>query len=100
MVNAETLAGGLYKLIYDYLMLSHYILKTSPRPSPTLPPSALSCARAASQNLEKREGVRVLLQKILKIHNVKYSNVLNLFVEDFVWLSHCLNKTQWDNDKR
>ena len=32
MVNAETLAGGLYKLNYDYFMLSHFILETSPGP--------------------------------------------------------------------
>ena len=99
MVNAETLAGGLYKLIYDYLMLSHYILKTSPRPSPTLPPSALSCARAASQHLEKREGVRVLLQNI-KITYCKNIVMFRIFVEDFVWLSHCLNKMRWDIAKR
>ena len=26
MTNAETFAGGWYKLIFDYLILSHYIL--------------------------------------------------------------------------
>ena len=34
LVNAGTLADGWYKLIYDYLMLSHYILETSPGPLP------------------------------------------------------------------
>ena len=43
-------------------MLSHYILESSSWLFPD-PPLALSCARAASQHLEKREGVRVLLQK-------------------------------------
>ena len=101
IINAETLAGGWYELIYDYLILSHYILETSLRPSPILPTSAPSCGRDASQHLEKgKEFWGGVIVKILKLHNLKGNNVLTLFVEDFVWLSHCLNKTQWDNDKR
>ena len=41
-----------------------------------------------------------VIVKIMNLHIVKGNNVLNLFVEDFVWLSHCLNKMRWDNGNR
>ena len=99
MENAETIAGGWYKIIYDYLMLSYYILEASPWlfPDPLAVGTELcSCSFTVSW---KKGGSKGVIAKILKLHNINDNNVLNLFVEDFVWLSHCLNKMQWDNGK-
>ena len=99
MENAETLSGGLYKFIYDYLMLSHCAITERngryklPRllrhRSATLLALLQTCARQRKSFLfgypmwlEKRNGIME--------NDETLSGGLYKFIYDYLMLSHFL----------